>query len=342
VTGNVAYLPKITSEKKTEILEQLQGYWSNDVWDLRDLKAYDNRDLRGSRKKQINFTSFSPDIRQELKFFFSVQLMNDSVTIGTLLKYSFSFKYLSAFLNKYYPKIHSFIEIPYEIGLIKYQSFLTNLVERSAKSKEYNRKEISTFKQIHKFLFDFYDTREEFEKDVWDIRKIPNARFSKNKAEYRIPFDKIHPAYRGTVKKYFRFAITSLSYSTLKTLLTGIRYFIEFLRKYHPKWNDMTQLERSHVEQYLLYFNHHFGHLSEGVKSDYLYAVRAFIDYLQRSDHPEAPISPISVLFFKEDFPIQRKWTGNEIKKKLMDLLKSADFLAIVFFRFCRPFNKIS
>lgn len=181
VTGNVAYLPKITSEKKTEILEQLQGYWSNDVWDLGDrfLESYDNRDLRGSRKKRINFTPFSPDIRQELKFFFSIQLMDDSVTIGILLKYSFSFKYLSAFLNKYYPKIHSFIEIPYEKGLIKYQSFLTNLVERSTKSKEYNSKEISTFKQIHKFLFDFYDTREEFEKDVWDIRKIPNVFIAK-------------------------------------------------------------------------------------------------------------------------------------------------------------------
>jgi integrase len=317
MTGNVAYLPKITSGKKTEILEQLQGYWSNDVWDLRDrfFEAYDSRDPRGPRKQRINFTPFSSDIRQELKYFFSIELMNDRLSIQTLIKYSFSFSHLSAFFNKHYPRIDSFIEIPYEKGLIKYKSYLSNSGVKVAYSNGYIQSTpIAFFNRAYKFLFDFYDTREEFEKDVWDIRNIPNARYNKNKAEYRIPFDKIHSDHRETVKKYFKFAITSLSYSTLKTLLAGIRYFTEFLRKEYPDWNNMTQLKRSHVEQYLLYFKRHFGHISDGVQSDYLHAVRVFIDYLQRSEQLEAPLSPISVLFFKEDFPIQRKWTGNEIK----------------------------
>ncbi|MEI4605934.1 tyrosine-type recombinase/integrase [Bacillus cereus] len=56
------------------------------------------------------------------------------------------------------------------------------------------------------------------------------------------------------------------------------------------------------------------GYLSEGTKADYLYGVKVFIDYLQRTEHPKAPTTPVFTLFFKEDFPKQRRWNENEIK----------------------------
>jgi hypothetical protein len=99
------------------------------------------------------------------------------------------------------------------------------------------------------------------------------------------------------VKAYFKFAITSLGHGTLKTNLIGIRYFVDFIRKNYPHWNNLTDLQRSHIEEYLLYYNHHFGHLSV-IKPRYLYAVRNFIEYLQRSEQPEAPRTPILRLFF--------------------------------------------
>ncbi|PEU13473.1 site-specific integrase [Bacillus sp. AFS019443] len=315
--SNVAYQPEITSEKKEQILQQLQGYWMNDVWDLRDsaFEAYDSRKSSRSRKKRIDFTSFSFVIRKELKYFFAIELTKGSLTIATLLTYSFTFNHLSAFFSKYYPTIYSLVEIPYEKGLMKYKSYLTNIGVKITNSNGHiQSKYIAFFNRVYQFLFDFYDTREELEKDIWDIRKIPNARYSKNKAEYLISFDNIHLAYREAVKKYFKFLITSFSFSALKTILRGIRYFIEFLQKYYPDWNSITNLQRLHVEQYLLYFNHRLGHLSAGTKSDYLYAVKVFIDYLQRTEHPKAPIKSVFTLFFKEDFPKQRRWNENEIK----------------------------
>ncbi|WP_242325736.1 hypothetical protein, partial [Bacillus cereus group sp. BfR-BA-01353] len=35
------------------------------------------------------------------------------------------------------------------------------------------------FNRAYQFLFDFYDIREEFEKDIWDVRNIPNVRYSR-------------------------------------------------------------------------------------------------------------------------------------------------------------------
>ncbi|MEI4618193.1 tyrosine-type recombinase/integrase [Bacillus cereus] len=315
--SNAAYTPEISPEKKEQILQQLQGYLMNDVWDLRDnfFEVYDSKESWGSNKKRIDFTSFSFYIQQELKYFFAKEIVNRSVTIGTLLRYSVTFKYLSDFLNKQYPNIHSFIELPYERGLIKYKSYLINRNVNITNSKgQISSKAIAFFNRAYQFLFNFYDIREEFEKDIWDIRNIPNVRYSKSKAEYRISFHDIHPSYREAVKKYAKFTTVSRSFSSLQTILRGIKHFIVFLQKYYTNWNSITDLQRSHIEQFLLYVTHNLGHLSEGTKADYLYGVKVFIDYLQRTEHPKAPTTPVFTLFFKEDFPKQRRWNENEIK----------------------------
>lgn len=87
-------------------------------------EAYGGGDSWPSEKKRINFTPFSLVIRQELKYFFAIQLINGALTLKTLVFYSATFTSLSAFLHKHYSEIYSFIEIPYEKGLMKYKTFL--------------------------------------------------------------------------------------------------------------------------------------------------------------------------------------------------------------------------
>lgn len=220
---------------------------------------------------------------------------------------------MSAFLHKYSPEIYSFIEIPYEKGLMQYKTFLINIGVKINTSEGYNSLYIRTFTRIYKFFFDLYDTRVEFEKDVWDVRKIPNVRYSKHHSAYLLRLDKIPPVYREIVKKYFKYAITYLSQSELNIRLIGIRYFTEFLQKNQPSWNNLTTLQRLHIEEYLIYYNRKFKHLTKR-KAVYLYAVKIWLEYLQRSEQPEAPLTPISILFFKEDFPKYQKPTDNTIK----------------------------
>lgn len=129
MTSSVAYQTKIASEKKEEMLKRLHGYWMNDMWDVTDsfFETYGGGDSWSGEKKRIDFTPFSLAIRQELKYFCVIQLINGVLTLKTLVFYSSTFTYLSALLNKYYPEICSFIEIPYEKGLMKYKIFLTNV-----------------------------------------------------------------------------------------------------------------------------------------------------------------------------------------------------------------------
>lgn len=309
MTSSTAYQPQITSEKKKEMLEKLQGYWINDIWDVTDsfFEAYGGGESWSIPTKRIDFTPFSLAIRQELKYFFATRLINETLTFKTLMTYSSPFSYLSSFLNKYYPKINSFIEIPYEKGFMQYKSLL---IKSKIRAKQYT----VLFNSVYKFLFDFYDIRDEFEKDVWDMRRIPSAYYCKNGSEYLLRFDKIHPIYRDIVKLFFKYSIISLSVSRLRSRLMGIRYFVEFLGDKYTQWTDLVNLQRSHIEEYLIHYNRKFGHLEPNEKSKMLHSVRTFIDYLQRSERSEAPLTPISALFFKEDFPKPLRRNENEIK----------------------------
>ncbi|WP_289142868.1 tyrosine-type recombinase/integrase [uncultured Brevibacillus sp.] len=80
----------------------------------------------------------------------------------------------------------------------------------------------------------------------------------------------------------------------------------------YPKWSDFTKIDRSHIEEYLIYFNHKFDYLTRG-KIEYFYAVKVFLDYLINSKSSFAPKIPLYALFFKEDIPRQKR-SVNEIK----------------------------
>lgn len=45
--------------------------------------------------------------------------------------------------------------------------------------------------QMYLFYENYYDTRDEFEKDIWDIRKIPGAKVLEHEAQYLLNFKSI-------------------------------------------------------------------------------------------------------------------------------------------------------
>lgn len=71
----------------------------------------------------------------------------------------------------------------------------------------------------------FYDTREEIEKDIWDVRKIPGARITKNESDYLLNFTKIPIPFRSLAKRYLKFRITVISQGHGSHDLVSLRLF---------------------------------------------------------------------------------------------------------------------
>jgi hypothetical protein len=111
------------------------------------------------------------------------------------MKYALAFNYLATFLRTYYPRLTSIVDIPIEKALLQWRSFLLE----NGKRIEYNCSDgeidptryASCLSLLYAFFVTLYDTREEYEKDVWDCRKILGAKITETGASYLLNFTDI-------------------------------------------------------------------------------------------------------------------------------------------------------
>ncbi|WP_335574370.1 tyrosine-type recombinase/integrase [Neobacillus vireti] len=327
--NSTAFQPKATTEKTAVILKQLNGRFGNDVWNLTDhfLEEYGGGSSWTYKQKKIHFEHLPTNIKHEFKFFFATQLVNEEITLKTIAAYSTSFVHLRNFVQKYYQKITSLVDIPYNHGLLKYRTFLTNLGLKTKTKSGNNTNPITLFNSIMKFFYHFYDTRDEMEKDIWDMRRIPNARYTINRSQYLISFEKIPSIFRKLVKEYCTFALTYVSQNKLSEYIRGLDFYLNFVQKNHPDWTDFSQLKRADLEKYFTYFNQENGSYSPAYRYNLLSSIKYFLEYLQRFERSESPLRPISTLFFKEDFPKIPKQNENQIKYIPETVMKQLEHL---------------
>lgn len=308
-----AFRVEPTHEKQQEVSKFLTGYWKNDVWKIDDSFFDELRPLKSSlTNRSVNFSLFPLLQRYEVKFMFATRLQNQEIRLSTVFVYSPAIKRLGGFLNTYYPRASSIVDLPYDKAEIQWRTFL---IEGGAKvnCKYINSIYQVVFNQLYSFFVNFYDTREEIEKDIWDVRKIPGARITENKSDYLLNFTKIPMPFRSLTKRYLKFRITVVSQGHGSHDLVSLRLFFGFLHERYSMWQDLINLDRKDMEAYLSWSRAY----SEGWKEQNyrcLISLKTFLEYIQRAQYPEAPELPSLLLLFKEDLPRRFQRTENDIK----------------------------
>ncbi|EGD50321.1 integrase [Thermoanaerobacter ethanolicus JW 200] len=87
------------------------------------------------------------------------------------------------------------------------------------------------------FFTNLYDTRDEYEKDIWDCRKIPGAKITENKSNYYLNFSDIPVEFRELVKKFIKFRTTNNSQGQCEADIMALRLFTNtfMLKSLHGK-----------------------------------------------------------------------------------------------------------
>lgn len=300
----LAYKIKPTDSKVDEMFNLVTGFWENDIWNLNHhlFDEYRNSIIDYTYRK-INFTKFKGHVKLELKFFVLSRMSSRTLAFYTIKEYSKCFRRLALFFNKYYPTLKSIVDIPAEKAKIKFRTYL---IESGLKTKEDGRLSNKNyghfFNSFFKFYIEFYDTRDEFEKDTWDFRKIQGARFTENKSSYLLHFNNIPTHFKNIVKRYLKTRVITVGRRccSVDVNITGL--FFRFIHKKYPEWTNIEMLSRKDIEEYLLYY-HEMRKISAKTKRNELNYLFRFLDYIQRFNFEEAPIKPISTLIFKEDLP---------------------------------------
>lgn len=157
---------------------------------------------------------------------------------------------------------------------------------------------IQVIRSIYEVLQSAYDNRSEYEKDIWDMRKL-GASLIESSSDRYLNFTRIsQPWLRQAVKAYIKYCLATQAGSTCRAKVTRLTRFSNFLTKYasetHPE-----DINRSLIIEYL-------GHLASldkfGLNSR-INVIGTLKDFLEVSAREGWTNVPNKHLIFDGDYP---------------------------------------
>lgn len=168
------------------------------------------------------------------------------------------------------------------------------------------------------FITDFYDDREEMQKDIWILARIPGVKQSAadKRLNHSLDFREVPESYRGVVKQYMARLIVRRSCSHCRDMLMYIRYFFREFYKHGYGDGFLETLERKDMEKYLMWVAVDYEDKNATVGSKAVSFIRHFLDYIQLAEYEQAPAKDVTRLLFDDDIPRRERPedTRNKIK----------------------------
>lgn len=292
-----------------EYLSAEGGYWlENDIWRT-DSEAYRASGLRRSRRDGVlaDFTGYrNASMKLELKYYILCSLKNQwkspvyvqdmLVSVIRLVGQGIaSTGIYSSFGETGQGMTEGLPEDTEPTVAALYRGFL---------------------KGIRAFFTDYYDGREETEKDVWQALKIPGAKLSAamKRQHPGMNFMEIPDAYRESVKRFLKRLVVRRSWSYCKEMLMYIRYFFEVFYANGYADGFLEKLGRQDVEEYLRWVADDYDKKNATYRSKAVSFIRSWLDYIQIAEYPQAPKQSIERLIFEDDVP-KRERAADTLEK---------------------------
>ena len=308
------------SQNKIQIIDDsINGYWENDIWDFESEKLYEYNPKGIEICGCLDFVGFQVYIKREIKYFLINKMQNKMLTMGSMYNTSRGINLIKDFLAKYYPHINSFMEIKYEKGLMQWRTFLINKGYKiNEKGEISNLLARSILDQILVFFESFYDTRIEYEKDIWDIRKINKSKIAITQSKYTLNFKDVPEEFKDLLKRYMKVCVSRYSVVYCENKIINLRLFFDFIANNHKDWEDLKHLSRKDIEDFIPWIIENCDkkrtlNIQHKIR-DTLQRLNNFIEFIQVSEYPETPIKSVALLIFKEDIPKKANWDVDKTK----------------------------
>lgn len=285
---------------------QYEEPWMNDIWNL----SNNNFGICNPNKKKLNgIIDFgvlkSNNLKNEIKKFIYKNIKTNRWSMSCDYKFK-QMNDLIELLTSKYPFCYSIIDLDLNNVSLKLKNFM-----KEKKFGETRINDILTLlKKLNEHYINEYDTRSEFEKDIWDIRNINPSKISIVSTKYYFKFTNIPIVFRNLAKKYIRVCLNRYSFGYCQKKIRQLDLFLNFILKRHPIWRDLYNLGREDIERYIEYINQVFSKSknTEMAVWSFLIELKLFLRYIQAANYSEAPESPVTTLLFKEDMPKWQIW----------------------------------
>ncbi|PGS46044.1 recombinase XerD [Bacillus sp. AFS041924] len=304
-----------------QIEKELQGYWKDDFWDPLECPLYTKK--TNIKNEFIKFnTTLNTRITNEFKYYFFTRLTEMVLKMETVWRKSTALNRLQKFISIFYSDINSILDISYEKFLFHYKSYLFEEGCSHLTVKGY----VQLYNRIYSFYHDWYDERNETEKDIWNVRKLGIDYNKSSSTDCTLNFNYVPTPYRELIKKYIKNRLLiqeSLSWGSAIQNIAKLPVFFNFVHKKYPKWDSLEHLNRKDIEEFIQHLRTtpmggNSAHKGKAPSGNYINRsisfLETFIEYIQRLEWNEAPIKPVRLLILPEDKPKLPPKSMNDIK----------------------------
>ncbi|MBQ8230953.1 MAG: tyrosine-type recombinase/integrase [Lachnospiraceae bacterium] len=293
----------------TEYLSSEGGYWlKEDRW-YTGAECFTEAGIRIAEKEKnwilADFSGYRADrLKLEMKYYYLWSMKEKWLTAKSLC--------------------HNYVRAVREIGKYLGELGMESLEGQEELQEPVWLEGIERQSYLHlyhtaaRFITDFYDDREETEKDVWILARIPGVKQSAadKRLNHSLDFREIPLYYRDMVKQYMARLIVRRSYSLCYEKLVYIRYFFRVFYKNGYENGFFEALKRQDMEKYLGWVAADYADKNATVRSKTVLYIRHFIDYIQLAEYEQAPVKDVTRLLFDDDIPRRERAedTRNKVK----------------------------
>ncbi len=331
----LSYPVKTVQEDGSVIVQHVQDpyFLIHDVWHIGFFESIpqfrEMVDNYKAHRRNVYFRFNNPTINLEVKYVWHQKLFNEqwSLTSCFNAKAAKTNK-LSVFFNEKYPTLSSLLDLDIDHAEQEWLFWLEQQGISTQKTEQYLTGEytmktaiVNYLRIIHSSFCSLTDTREEWEKDRWDVRILHDKYgipYNKTLTAHYLTFTKIEQfKMRKRVKRYIKQRLISqnnLAWSSAINYLKVLPKFLSFIFSLEPTWDDLKGLKRFHMEQYIQWLHEHAKSIltqknahPERYISESLKFVGKFLEDIQQYEYDIAPDTHVRLLLFPEDKPKRRK-----------------------------------
>ena len=271
----------------------ITGTFASDKWHLPDM--FDNYPDISKKNAYFDYIQ-NPYLKAEIKYFFMYKLLAKEYAPSTLATgHCQSCRHLYNFLEAHKFKINSYLELNLKKTLIMLRTWL---LEQGYSCHD---RAPTLLRALHSFYLRWYDTRDEYDKEIWDLRRMyPKSEhpiYVGNRAWY-MNFTFIKSTKLCTlIKRFYKMRVAIRALQTVHKEIRYLKHFIIFIQKKYPHIDSFSLLERHHLEEFYIWLaeqKNQYGKLTSTREKRYtVQYLRLFFEYFQRINDKDAPAKPL-------------------------------------------------
>lgn len=310
-------------------------FYKNDVWHVSNFKIFNqfHDDLKrySGKRKNVFFNFKNKNLNLEFKYICLKFIVTEYWSLNSLFNSgAVHINKIASFCNEIFPDLNSLLD--YEFSSLE-KEWIKWLENRNASTWKRSKSVVfgnykvkaplaASLKKFYRQFSKMVDDREEWDKDIWDIRNLEmyGLAYNKTLTGNYLNFKSIGSFnIRNSVKRYLkqRLITGNLNFATGRVYVRVLSRFFNSVHNQEPNWNDLNNLERNHMEVYIdSIFKYAKSKNVRSVKNfvrEELKLVRRFLNDIIMEKYSIAPIEDIRFLFLPQDLPKHEKIEKNQI-----------------------------